>query len=183
MASRILSLLVLLASVVRSRGQTIGVDLCSCAPSTYEFTLDFDLFCPPINVTQGDAVLVTGCLVIPAIDLEVADLVPVAVSSIDIVELDQDLTVIVQENIAGNFGSGDTFSYTSFAANPDNIITSRDLPKAIQVNLYGVNAQDEALVNSWIIQFTNNCGAFPVLFEDQSAGWVRFVSMLVISVW
>ena len=170
-------LLLLFASTKQTLGQIIGEDICACTPSTYEFTLDFSLSCPPVNVTQGDAILRSGCLVNsinPGGDED--DLVPVAIDSIDVVELDQDLTVIVQENIEDDFEDGDSFSYTSFAADPDNIMTSRDLPKALQVNLYGVNQGGDEIVNSWIIQFTNSCDGYPVFLEGQSAGWVTFVS-------
>lgn len=174
--SRITFLILLLATTERSVGQTIGEDVCSCSPSIYNFTLDFSLFCPPVNVTQGDGILRSGCLVNSVTDPNEDDLVPVIVDSIDVVELDQDLTVIVQDSIPGTFEDGDSFLYTSFAADADNIITTRDLPKALQVNLYGFNQNDTEIVNSWIIQFTNDCEGYPVFLEGESAGWVRFVS-------
>jgi hypothetical protein len=154
----------------------IGVDICVCAPSTYEFTLDFSLFCPPVNITLGDAVKRTSCLVNPFGTPEVADLVPVAVSSIEILELDQSMEISVREKIEGSFGDGDTFQYTSIAALPGEIVNPDDLPRAIQLNIVGVNQFDESIINIYLIVFTNNCGRYPVLFEGQSAGWTRFVS-------
>jgi hypothetical protein len=156
--------------------QEIGVEICSCAPSTYEFTLDFSLFCPPVNITTGDAVAATSCMVSPFGDPTVVDLIPIAVQSIDVLELNQDLRIIVQENIVGSFGDGDTFRYTSIAALPGEIVDPADLPRAIQLNIIGVNQFDEPIINVYLITFTNNCGRFPVLFEGQSAGWTRFVS-------
>lgn len=156
--------------------QEIGVDICSCAPGEYEFTLDFSLFCPPINITVGDAVAATTCTVGPFEDPSVADLIPVAVQSIDILELNQNLDVAVQENIAGSFGDGDTFRYTSIAALPGEIIDPLDIPRAIQLTITGVNRFDQSILNVFLIQFTNNCGRYPVLFEGQYAGWTRFVS-------
>jgi hypothetical protein len=159
-------------------GAVIGQDICSCAPSNYEFTLDFSLFCPPVNITQGDAVAATTCMVSPFGNSEVADLIPVAVQSIDILELNQNLDIIVQENIAGNFGDGDTFRYSSIAALPGEIVDPVDLPRAIQLNLIGVNQFDEPIINVYLITFTNDCQSYPVLFEGQYAGWTRFVSTL-----
>lgn len=157
-------------------GQIIGEEICSCAPNTYEFTLDFSLFCPPVNITQGDAVAATTCMVAPFGDPEVEDLIPVNVQSIDILELGQDLEIVVQENIAGSFGDGDTFSYTSYAAEPGEIINPNDIPRAIQLNIVGINQFDQTIINVYLITFSNNCGAYPVLFEGQYAGWTRFVS-------
>ena len=154
----------------------IGQDICSCAPSTYDFELDFALFCPPVNITQGDAVAATTCMVSPFGDPEVVDLIPVAVQSIDILELNQNLDIIVQENIAGSFGDGDRFSYTSIAAAPGDIVDPVDVPRAIQLNIIGVNQFDQPIINVYLITFTNDCQAYPVFFEGQYAGWTRFVS-------
>ena len=128
------------------------------------------------NITINDAIAATSCLVSPFGNPEVADLIPIAVQSIDILELGQDLRVLVQENIEGNFLDGDSFRYTSVSANPDAIESYLGLPRAIQINAIGVNANDETIINVYIITFTNDCGAYPVLFEGQTAGWTRFVS-------
>jgi hypothetical protein len=154
----------------------IGTKTCSCAPSTYEFILDFSLFCPPVNITLGDAVQATSCLISPFGNPDIGDLIPIAVQSIDILELGQDLRILVQENIEGNFGDGDTFQYISVAADRSNINSTVDIPRALQLNLVGVNANDEPVINVYIITFTNSCGTYPVLSEGQSAGWTRFVS-------
>jgi hypothetical protein len=171
-AATILGLLVASAPIVS--GQEIEV--CSCAPSTYEFTFNFSLFCPPVNITLGDAVVATSCNVGPFGDPTVSDLIPVAVQSIGILELGQDLRVLNQEDIDDNFGDGDTFTYTSVMANPGSTVDEADIPRAIQLNIVGINADDEPIINVYIITFTNNCGTYPVLSEGQSAGWTVFVS-------
>ena len=160
--------------------QEIGTDICYCAPNVYEFTLDFALTCPPVNITLGDAVAATTCLVSPYANPEVSDLVPVSVSSIDVLELNQNLQIMVQENIAPKVAylDGDTFSYISYAAIPGEIVNAEDLPRAIQLNLIGVNKNGEAIINVYLITFTNACGAYPVLSEGQFAGWTRFVSFV-----
>ena len=161
--------------------QEIGTEICYCAPNSYEFTLDFFLTCPPVNITLGDAVAATTCMVSPFGDPEVSDLVPVSVQSIDILELNQNLQVIVQENIGGDFIDGDTFSYISYAAIPGMIVNPEDLPRAIQLNIVGLNKDGEEIINVYLITFTNTCGAYPVLSEGQFAGWTRFVSIFYIA--
>ncbi len=162
--------------------QEIGTDICFCAPNKYEFTLDFSLTCPPVNITLGDAVAATTCMVSPFGAPEVADLVPVEVSSIEVLELNQNLQVMVQELIEPTevYLDGDTFSYVSYAAIPGDIVKPEDLPRAIQLNIGGKNAQGEEIINVYLITFTNSCGAYPVLFEGQWAGWTRFVSFILI---
>ena len=173
------ALALLFSLFAAANGQVIGEEICSCAANTYEFTLDFSLFCPPVNITQGDAVAATSCMVSPFGSPDVVDLIPIAVQSIDVLELNQNLDIVVQENIPGSFGDGDKFRYTSFAANPDEIVDPNDIPRAIQLNIIGVNQFDEAILNVFLITFTNNCQAYPVLFEGQYAGWTRFVSIFL----
>jgi hypothetical protein len=173
-------LLILALLSMTSTAQEIGTELCSCSPSTYSFTLDFSLFCPPVNITIGDAVQATSCLVSPFGNPQVENLVPEEVQSIDILELGQDLRVLVQENLEGSFADGDTFSYTSITSTPGNIVSSVEIPRALQLNIVGVNANDEPIINVYIITFTNDCGAYPVLQEGQSAGWTRFVRTCMI---
>ena len=181
MRSWLTTLVLLLASAAGASGQNeILEDVCACSASTYEFTFDFSLYCPPVNITTGDAIAATSCLITPFGDPEVTDLIPVSVQSIDILELGQDLSVLVQENIEGNFVDGDSFNYTSVAANPDAIGDYLDIPRAIQINAVAVNALDEPIINVYIITFTNDCNAYPVLFEGQYAGWTRFVSKFLI---
>lgn len=173
--------LALLFLISKTASQDIGTEICACAPGSYEFTLDFSLFCPPVNITVGDAVAATSCAVNPFDDPSVSDLIPVAVNSIDIFELNQDLEIYVEENIVGSFGDGDTFQYTSIAALPGEIVDPRDLPRAIQINLIGVNRFDQSIINIYLITFSNNCGRYPVLFEGQFAGWTRFVSTGILA--
>ncbi len=164
------------------QSQEIGTDICFCAPNKYEFTLDFSLTCPPVNITLGDAVSATTCMVSPFGAPEVADLVPVEVSSIEVLELNQNLQVMVQELIEPSsvYLDGDTFSYVSYAAIPGDIVKPEDLPRAIQLNIGGTNAAGEEIINVYLITFTNSCGAYPVLYEGQWAGWTRFVSFLCL---
>jgi hypothetical protein len=160
-----------------SSQDVVGIDICACSPTTYEFTFDFSLFCLPVNIPNSDAVQETFCQVTPFEDgPSVTDLVPVSVIGITVLELDQNINVLVREYINGNFSDGDTFQYTSIAANPDAIDRAVDVPEHITFNFFGVNDNGESIVNFYAIKFTNNCDAYPVLEEGQSAGWTRFVS-------
>ena len=152
-------------------------DTCACSPSTYEFVFDFNLFCPPVNITLSDAVEETSCSVGPFGSQEVMDLIPVSVQNIDILELGQDLRVLVQETLEGNFVNGDSFRYESIANLPGEITSPVDIPRAIQLNIVGVNVNDDPIINVFIITFTNECDTYPVLFNGQSIGWTFFVSI------
>ena len=158
--------------------QVIGQQICACSPSYYEFTLNFEHFCPPVNITQNNGIQDRSCVVTPYSSTNVTDLVPVVVTSIDILELGQGLRVLVQENIAGHFRDGDTFNYTSLTAVPGDIVGTTDIPRGLQINVVGSNQYGEPLINVFILTFTNNCGAYPVIEAGESAGWTTFVSIL-----
>jgi hypothetical protein len=115
-------------------------------------------------------------MVSPFENPSVGDLVPVAVQEIVILELDQNLDVLVREEISNSFKDGDTFTYTSYAAEPGKIVEPLNLPRAIQFNIVGINALEQAITNIVVITFSNSCQAYPVLIPGQYAGWVRFVS-------
>ena len=163
-------------------GPEIGTELCSCSPSTYEFTLDFDLSCPPVNITIGNAVEATSCLTSPFGDPDITDLVPVAVTRINILEMGQELMVVSQTDIDEELLDGATVTYSSIAADPNSITNTKDVPRAIQINLEGKNKLDQKIINVFIITFTNGCGSHPAFEEGQSAGWMRFVSKAVAAV-
>ena len=46
------ALLLLLVSPGGTSAQTPETDICACTPGGYKFTFDFDLFCPPVNITR-----------------------------------------------------------------------------------------------------------------------------------
>ena len=171
-----ISLAALLASSLIANGQEIGTELCSCSPNSYEFKLDFGLTCPPVNITIGNAVQATSCLVSPFGNLNVDNLVPVSVENIDILETGQSLRVLAKTNIKGELIDGDSFTYTSITADPNSITTAEEIPQALQLNMVGINSEGEKIINVFIITFTNGCNSYPVFQEGQSAGWTQFVS-------
>jgi hypothetical protein len=83
------------------RGQDIGVDICACQPSVYEITLGLGLVCEDTNV-EGPGILDTVCFGwsrLPDTINNVTDFVPVTVSGIQVLELDEFL-VLEQEDLS-----------------------------------------------------------------------------------
>ncbi len=156
-------------------GSAKAQELCSCSPSTYTFTLDFSLTCPPVSVTRNPAITATFCQISPLGDANetITDLVPVEVESLGILELGQEFEVLSQHNITGPLISGDTFDYTSLidADGYDGAPV-----RVIQLNIFATNALGESIVNFFAISFTNTCDEYPALIEGDSAGWTKFVS-------
>lgn len=176
-----LALVVLSSTTVVVEGQppaAVGTDLCACTPSTYEFTVDFSLTCPPVNVTLGEAIENTSCITSPYGNLNTPNLVPVVISRINILELGQRLFVVKQTTIEEELRNGDTLQYASITATPAEVTAVSDVPKALQINLEGRNAEGDKLINVLIISFSNGCGrnSYPVFEEGNSAGWLQFVS-------
>jgi hypothetical protein len=169
------SLLVILLSFFGIADGQLG-DLCSCSPTSYTFTFNFGLTCPPVNVTRNGGIKATYCQIsqFGNATSSITDLVPVEVGFVDIVELGQAFNVLSQENITGTFFDGDSFSYTSIVALND---TLEELPKVLQLNIFGFNADGEPIVNFYALAFTNICTVYPILFEGDSAGWTEFVSI------
>ena len=137
--------------------------------ATYEFTLDFSLECEPVNV-GGPGIADTTCLVTGFDKINVTDLVPVAVSSIQLIEIGQDGGPAAVAQETGDFRDGSTFTYTSIS------FGGGIAPRAFQLRALGRNSAGETLVLQFAVTFTNACGVFPVITEGQSVGWTVFVS-------
>eukprot|EP00537_Pseudo-nitzschia_pungens_P017525 CAMPEP_0172408944 /NCGR_PEP_ID=MMETSP1061-20121228/76115_1 /TAXON_ID=37318 /ORGANISM="Pseudo-nitzschia pungens, Strain cf. pungens" /LENGTH=388 /DNA_ID=CAMNT_0013145089 /DNA_START=63 /DNA_END=1229 /DNA_ORIENTATION=- len=165
----------LLLSSRVTNGQDVGSEICSCSPSSYEFQLDFSLECPPVNITIGNAIQATSCLVSPFGNLNVNNLIPVAVESIDILELGQSLRVIAQTKIDDKLVDGESFMYQSAFATPEDVGSAEKVVRALQVNMVGINSDGDRVISVFIVTFTNGCGSYPVFEKGQSAGWTRFV--------
>jgi hypothetical protein len=58
----------------------------------------------------------------------------------------------------------------------DSIEDPNMIPKGLQITLAGRNAEEQDLVDFWLIIFDNECGVFPVVLEGQQIGWTIFVS-------
>lgn len=155
---------------------TANDDFCGCTSETYTFELDFGSSCPPTNIQTGSGTGVerVTCLISP-FGAPTTDLEPVSMNSISILELDQSNSVLVEKTLSGEFFSGFSFSYSSII---NDATTIEEIPKALQLNLSGENAEGVMLMNVFVITFTNECGVMPVIKAGESAGWVTFVSAL-----
>jgi hypothetical protein len=147
-----------------------GEDVCACSPSTYEFTFDFELTCPPPGGDFPEGIAEVTCF-ITSFSADVKDTVPVLVRSISIIEADTDRIPIAQSQVDGSFVTGDSFTYSSVSA----LGNSTQLPQSIQLTITGTNAENSSLVQVWAIKFTNDCGVYPVLEVGESYGWTKFV--------
>jgi hypothetical protein len=169
-------LLICILQVPSTDGQVIGTDICACSPSTFTFRFDFSLSCPPVNVTIGDGIKATACIIVPLDPSEdVTDEVPVVVTTIQVSDLDLNSQILSgPENIMGEFEDGDNFTYTSdMALGAD---TLEELAGGLQMSLTGTNAAGQPLSAIWSMQYSNECGVEPILNVGDSAGWVVFVS-------
>lgn len=164
--------LLLMGFAMSASAQVLGQDVCACSPGSYEITFDFNLFCPPTNITEGGGVEDISCLISPFGAPGGIDLEPVSVEQIDVLEFNDAQVLIAQDQIFGPFFNGDTTKYD---------VTSMegvsDLLKKIQFNTYGTNAQGETVLNILSIVYTNDCENYPVLDEQQTAGWFRFTGL------
>ena len=77
-----------------------------------------------------------------------------------------------QVHIPGNFGDGHTFKYNSIVGGGGSsgshvgsnmpsptsaIVHPDDLPRAIQLNIAGVNESGQSIVNIMMVEFKNTC--------------------------
>ena len=166
-----------LAANAQGLSLTANDDVCGCTSGSYTFELDFELTCPPTNIHIGSGTGVerVSCLISP-FGAPATDLEPISVESISILELDQSNSVLVEKSLEGEFFSGFSFSYTSIINEATSV---QGIPKSLQMNLSGKNADGVMLMNVFVITFTNECGVMPVIQAGESAGWVTFVSSLL----
>jgi len=150
--------------------QISGTELCACSPRVYELTFDFSLECEPINIDMDNGGIDDAtCLVAGFDNVNVTDRIPVAVSSVQLIELGQDGAPAAVAQETGDFRDGDSITYTSIS------FEGAVAPRAFQVRALGRNAAGEPLVLQWAVTYTNNCGVFPVLEINDSVGWTIFV--------
>jgi len=171
-------LLLLAATVVVEVNSQIGVSLCACQPSIYTFRFNFSAICD-IGTILGPGVRGADCFAREfAIGEPVNSTVPISVNTVTVLELDVNLRVIAQTPYLEDFLDGDTFTYTSISATPEGIATlSPDRwPGGIQLDIVGINIDEEPITNVWIILFENDCGIYPILDVGDRVGWTILVS-------
>jgi hypothetical protein len=166
------TVLVLLSTLAGTSAQINGV--CSCSPSTFIFTLDFTLSCPPTLLGKNAGLLETACNISPLFDRNITDLVPVVATQIQILELDRSAQILDQLSKPGEYATGDTITYSSLSA--DGVETEADIPGSIQVSVTASNADGGQLLLVWIAKYSNACDAYPLFSAGESAGWIVVVS-------
>lgn len=176
-------------TVVRGEDdEIVGIDICSCTPKTYEFTFDFNQPCPRFFEKIGDAIDLIHCWTTDLHDRndpELTDMVPVLIQRIDIYERNKKSRAISQYHIAGPFYDGDSFQFNSatIADNEEDsettmVLKVNDIPEDISGTIRGVNQFNQGIETHFLIEFTNDCNAYPVLpKEGQALGWGRLVSV------
>ncbi|KAL7560623.1 hypothetical protein ACA910_001310 [Epithemia clementina (nom. ined.)] len=152
--------------------QIAGTVECVCSPRTYELTFDFSLECEPINVDlDNGGILDATCLVTGFDSINVTNLVPVAVSSVQLIEIGEDGGPVAVEQQTGDFRDGATIIYTSISSQ------GAVAPKAFELRALGRNDEGESLVLQWAVTFSNNCAVYPVITENDSIGWTIFTGL------
>lgn len=169
----VIGVLAFLSDKVEAQAQEVGTTICGCQPAVYEITLNFTVTCEDTDV-EGPGIDDVACLRSSEFDDAVTDLVPVLITDIQFLELNQELQPLQQEPRTGAFFNGDVVRYTSvLAVLPE--FTEETLPRAFQMILRGVNALDQPIQTTWLITYSNDCGIFPILLEGQRIGWSVFV--------
>lgn len=157
-----------------ANGQIDGV--CSCSPSTFRFTFNFSLSCPPVRISQNGGIEESICTI--QAETNATDLVPVTVTNVKVYEWDQNSLPFQPLPVTGEFIDGESFPYTSLSTK--EVTSIAEIPTAIQVSATGKNAEGENILYSWVTQYTNVCDVYPVIFPSDSAAWLVVVSLLSI---
>ena len=168
-------LVALFGMIVAPVNSQIGVTTCACFPPLYEFTLNFASLCSESNV-QGPGIENIECFARGTTPGEnITDITPVDVTSIEVLELDDELAPISDAIYTEGYRNGSTILYTSVVT--WNNLTIDFIPAALQLNIAATNALDQTLLQVWIIRFTNECGIFPLLSIGEQMGWTTIVSI------
>jgi hypothetical protein len=166
------SAVVMLATLASSVTGQLWEDVFICSPTAFTMTLNFTGACPG-TIEEGAGIDGTECFFVPNATLNMS---PVSVERISIQELGRDLKVLDNTNEQGEFVDGDSIEYTSVSSG--EITELEQVPGGLQVNLIGRNALSQEISNSFLIQYTNDGSASPVIVIGDQIGWVTFVSTL-----
>jgi hypothetical protein len=164
--------LVILATLASSVTGQLFEDVFICSPTAFTMTLNFTGVCPG-TIEEGPGIDGTECFFLPNATLNLS---PVSVQRIAIQELGRDLKVLDNTNEQGEFVNGDSIEYTSVSSG--EITELEQVPGGLQVNLIGMNALDQEISNSFLIEYTNDGSASPVIVIGDQIGWITFVSTL-----
>lgn len=176
---RLSALLGILLIQLKTSYAQIGSSICICAPAMYTMTFNFTQNCND-SFIPGDGVLTTDCAITPFQNPNVTDLIPVSVSSIDIIELDAELAFLTQSSRFGDYGDGESIMYTAVSNEP-SMINATVYPKALQLSVIGNNAEGETLFFAGLLLFSTECTLFPVVEKGSTIGWIKFVSRQLLT--
>lgn len=165
-------LLVFVTFAASARAQVVGEDIFICSPTAFEFTLNFAGGCPG-TIEPSPGIVGSDCTNFANIT---ADNIPVSVRSVQVLELDTNLNNLDVTNFIGAFTDGDTIDYSSVSS--EEITDPADVPGGLQLNINGVNAVGQTIVNSIILEYTNAGTYSPILNVGDQIGWIVFVSVL-----
>ena len=170
--------MILFSTIPAATSQIIGVDICACSPSVYTFQLNFSFTCNEQTVSDNPGVKDEDCFVQGLRQQDgVTDFVPNKVSTFEILELDANQNIIQSGYYQQGYFDGAKISYTSITGKPDAVqnLTVDQLPRGLQINIIAQNANEEDIINTWIVLFTNMCNAFPVFEVGDQDGWTLIV--------
>jgi hypothetical protein len=156
--------------IMIASAKSVGKDVFACSPTSFTFGLNFEGNCPGnINQTRP-GIDSTDCYFVPRSG---DTLSPITVRSIQIIESTLDLGNLNVETRFEDFEDGDSLEYTSVTAGKLN--DENDVPGRIQLNIRGVDTNDNSVTNTVIIDYSNSPDAFPVQIGDE-IGWIVIVS-------
>lgn len=149
-------------------------DLCSCSPTVFSFTINLSLTCDDSNIVENGGIADVSCLGPTALDeTDPSDTVPVSITTVFILELNEE-GVLKSTTLQGPFADGETIEYASISTYRN--LTSSYFPHGIQVSLQGLNQANQTVLNTWAVDYTNDCSFVPVFPEDAQIGITQFVS-------
>jgi hypothetical protein len=160
--------LILVLSATESK--KVGKEIFSCSPKSFTFRLDFDGQCPG-NIASRQGIEGTDCFFIRD-PKHTSPLV--AVKSIQIIEVNLDLSNLSVKNLNGDFEDGYSWKYDSLTAG--ELSDKREVPGGIQLNIRGVDSDGNVITNSVIIDYSNKENAHQFLEVGDKIGWIVIVS-------
>ena len=154
-------------------------DLCSCSPTVFTFTINYNLTCEDRNIEENDGIADVSCLAATLNEEDPSDKVPVTIDTVFILELNED-GVLKSTTLPGPFEDGATIEYSSISTYRN--LTSTYFPSGIQVSLQGLNKLNQTVLNTWAVDYTNDCNTVPVFDDGAQIGWTEIVSKALQSV-
>jgi hypothetical protein len=164
-------------------GLVIGTDICFCQPATYKIRLNFRALCSESTVNETiPGIVEASCQTTSRTESEnLTDPYAILINEVQILELDQNFSIVGQTVYTDPLNDGDIIEYTSIVYTDPEKITPESLPQGFQITIQAINSLEEPLSQTSAILYSNDCGIFPLLQELQQIGWNVFVSSFVLA--